>query len=153
MTGCARPLLSAKRNTFIRSNGLLRNTVFLPPLVAGEKMPREGVGGHPVSDQSGGRAGPPVGREPERRARRSARPARHAHSNSGTEIGRAHHVTSCRMRASRRGLDSTYTAVVRMLLCPAISAIAFRSIPRSARRVISVRLPLCDEAFDMPASR
>jgi hypothetical protein len=39
-------------------------------------------------------------------------------------------------------LASTYTAVVRMLLCPAISAIAFRSIPRSARRVISVRLPL-----------
>jgi hypothetical protein len=47
-----------------------------------------------------------------------------------------YHVTSCRMRASRRGLASTYTAVVLMLLCPAISAIAFRSIPRSARRVI-----------------
>src|ERR1700716_2500779 len=57
------------------------------------------------------------------------------------------------MRASRRGLASTYTAVVLMLLCPAISAIAFRSIPRSARRVINVRLPLCDEAPDMPASR
>jgi hypothetical protein len=66
---------------------------------------------------------------------------------------RPHHVTSCRMRASRRGLDSTYTAVVRMLLWPAISAIAFRSIPRSASRVISVRLPLCDEAPDTPASR
>jgi len=36
-------------------------------------------------------------------------------------------------------LDSTYTAVVRMLLCPAISAIAFRSTPRSARRVFSVQ--------------
>ena len=56
------------------------------------------------------------------------------------------------MRASRRGLASTYTAVVRMLAWPAISAIAFRSTPRSASRVISVRRPLCEVAPAMPAS-
>jgi hypothetical protein len=36
------------------------------------------------------------------------------------------------MRASRVGLDSTYIAVVLMLVWPAICAIAFRSTPRSA---------------------
>ena len=35
---------------------------------------------------------------------------------------------------------------------PAISAIDFRSMPRSASRVMSVRLPLCEDAPAMPAS-
>ena len=64
-----------------------------------------------------------------------------------------HHVTSCRMRASRVGFASTYMAVVWIDVCPAISAIDLRSTPRSARRVISVRRPLCEDAPAMPASR
>jgi hypothetical protein len=43
-------------------------------------------------------------------------------------------------------LASTYIAVVRIDVWPAICAIDFRSTPRSANRVISVRLPLCDDA-------
>ena len=56
------------------------------------------------------------------------------------------------MRASRVGFASTYIAVVRIDVWPAICAIDFKSIPRSANRVISVRLPLCDDAPAMPAS-
>src|SRR6266446_3243023 len=33
---------------------------FLPPLIAGEQMPREGASGRPVADRSRGLAGPPV---------------------------------------------------------------------------------------------
>jgi hypothetical protein len=47
-------------------------------------------------------------------------------------------VTSCNIRASRFGFDSTYIAVVRMLVCPAISAIAALGHERPR--------PLCEEA-------
>ena len=56
------------------------------------------------------------------------------------------------MRASRVGFASTYRAVVRIDVWPAICAIAFRSTPRSASRVIRVRRPLCEDAPATPAS-
>jgi hypothetical protein len=66
-------------------------------------MPREGAGGRALMRIiPEGVPGPRWG-ENRSGARRCSRDA----SNSETMIGRAYHVTSCRMRASRRGLDST----------------------------------------------
>jgi hypothetical protein len=55
MTGCARPLLSAETQYVRTVSSVIR---FLPPLVAGEQMPREGAYG-------------PSCRGPIRRARRA----------------------------------------------------------------------------------
>ena len=81
----------------------------------------------------------------------SARPAIHVHSRQLSSrayfyrvkvhrrpVSGADRPVLTRSRPAVR-LDSTYTTVVRMRLCRAISAIALGSITRSARRVMSVQ--------------